>query len=287
MDAKLPMHEQHHRRTTRVLLRIPIKVEGTGANGQPFDEETFTVMIDGHGARIVLKNPPRPGERLTITNLRSGKSSPFRLVRRIGKSPSGEAEWGVECLQPGTNFWGIYFPAKASPPLPAETEIIEAWLECHQCGSQEMAQLTLEEYKTLGKQPFLKRGCAQCAAPTDWGYSYIETEETFLVDPMLSSRPAPSGGSIEKRKARRLTLKLPVRIRLADGREETAGTENLSKIGLCVISGATMNEGDVIRLIFGYTEPGSGTEVLGRVVWRQELAGTNRALYGMHLEGRS
>jgi hypothetical protein len=286
MDAKLPMHEQLHRRTTRVLLRIPIKVRGIGANGQPFDEETFTVMIDGHGAEIALKNPPRPGERLTITNLRSGKSCPFRLVRRISKSPSREAEWGVECLQAGANFWGIYFPTKASPPLPAETEIIEAWLECHQCGSQEMAQLTLEEYKTLGKQPFLKRGCAQCAAPTDWGYSYIETEETFLVDPMLSSGPAPSGG-IEKRKAKRLTLKLPVRIRLADGQEATAGTENLSKIGLCVISGARMNVGDIIRLIFGYTEPGGGTEVLGQVVRRQELAGTSRALYGVHLEERS
>jgi len=286
MDAKLPKHEQPHRRTTRVLLRIPIRVNGTGANGQPFDEETFTVMIDGYGAHIALKNPPRPGERLTITNLRSGKSCPFRLVRRLSKPPSGEADWGVECLQAGANFWGIYFPVKASPPWPAETEIIEAWLECNQCGSQEMAQLTLEEYKELGKQPFLKRECVQCAGPTDWGYSYIETEETFLVGSPSSPDSAPPRG-IEKRKARRLTLKLPVRIRLADGREETAGTENLSKIGLCVISGARMNAGDSIRLIFGYTKPGSGTEVLGRVVRRQELAGTDRVLYGVRLEGRS
>ena len=149
MDAKLPMDEQPHRRTTRVLFRIPIKVKASGANGQPFDEETFTVMIDGHRAQIVLKNSPRRGNRLTITNLRSGKSCPSRVVRRVSNSPSEEAEWGIECLRPETNFGGIYFPAKASPPLPAEIEIIEGLRECHQCSSQEMARLTLEEYKIL------------------------------------------------------------------------------------------------------------------------------------------
>jgi hypothetical protein len=281
------MHEESHRRTTRVLLRLPIKVNGMGADGQPFEEKTFTVLINGYGAQIVLKNAPRLGERLTITNLQSGKSCPFRLVQRLSKSPPGEAEWGVECLQSGSDFWGIYFPAKASPPLPTDTEVIEALLECHQCGSQEMARLTREEYKTLGNQPFLKRGCVQCAIPTDWGFSYVEAEETFLVEPGLSSGPAPSGGIIEKRKHKRLTLKLPVRIRLADGREETVRTENLSKTGLCVISEASMNVGDTIRLIFGSAAPGSEVEILGQVVRRQELAGTNRALFGLRLQERS
>jgi len=285
MNAGHQLDQQPHRRTTRVLLSVPIKVSGIAADGQPFEEKTFTVMIDGHGAQIVLTNPPRPGGRLEITNLRSGKTCPFRLVRRISKSSRPEDEWGVECLEPEACFWGIYFPTKPSPPMPAETEIIEAWLECHRCGSQEMAQLTPEDYKTLGKHPFLRRECTQCATSTTWGYSYIEAEEAILVNPDVLAEPARPGG-LEKRKARRLTLKLPVRIRLADGREEPAGTENLSKIGLCLISGAKMREGESIRLVFGYTVPGSGTEVVGRVVRRQELAGTNRAIYGVRLEGR-
>ena len=309
------MSPENRRRTTRVPLSVPIKVSGTLADGKPFEEQTTTVVIDGHGAQIVLKNHARPGERLTITNLRSGKACPFRLGQRAAKSLSGQAEWGVECLDTGANFWGIYFPVPGPPPPPAETEVIvaapppvpaetdvivdaplpapeetetiEAWLECLQCGSEEMVQLTKEEYKTLGKTSSFKRGCKRCAAPTNWGYSYIETEETVLDDPASSSGPGPARGGIENRKARRLSLKLPVRIRLADGREEAAKTENLSKTGLCVASGAQMDVGDAIRLVFGYTEPGTGTEVLGRVVRRQELEGTNMALYGVHLEQRS
>jgi len=281
------MHEEPQRRTSRVLLRMPIKVNGMGADGQAFEEKTHTVLINGYGAQIVLKNAPRLGERLTITNLQSGKSCPFRLVLRVSKSSRGEAEWGVESLQPGTDFWGIYFPAKPSPALPADTQVIEALLECQQCGSQEMARLTPEEYKTLGKQPFLQRGCVQCAAPTDWGFSYVEAEETLLAEPAMSSAPAASGGVIEKRKHKRLTLKLPVRVRLADGREELVRTENLSKTGLCIISEASMKVGDTIRLIFGTAERAGGVEILGQVVRRQELAGTSRALFGVRLQERS
>lgn len=285
MDPKNHVEKRAHRRTTRVLLSVPIMVSGTGEDGQAFEEKTITVTIDGNGAQIVLKNSFPPGARLSITNLRSGKTCPFRLVRRISKPPRAEGEWGVECLQPEANFWGIYFPAKPSLPMPPETEIIEAWLECQRCGSQEMAQLTPDDYKSLGKQPYLSRECVQCGSSTSWGYSYIEAEEAMVVNAELLAEPAISSGK-EKRRARRLTLKLPVRIRLADGREEVAGTENLSKIGLCLISGAEMKEGERIRLVFGYTVPGSGTEVMGKVVRRQELAGTQRAIYGVRLEGR-
>ncbi len=286
-NATPPMHVRPHRRTTRALLRIAIIVKGTTTSGHAFQEETHTVTVDGHGAQIVLKNSARPGGRLMITNLRSGESSVFRLVRRGTDSFSKAAEWGVECLQPGTNFWGMYFPASAPPPLPAEAEIIEGLLECQRCGSKEFAHLTLELYKTLARRSFLKRECIRCGAPTEWGYSFADDEEEFLVEPMPALRPAPSTGGSEKRQARRLAIKLPVRIRLDNGQEETAGTENLSKIGVCFISEARMKAGDNVRLVFATTGLGSRTEILARVVRRQELEGTNRFIYGVRLEKRA
>jgi hypothetical protein len=280
------MDEQPHRRTTRTLLRIPIEVSGTTPTGQAFQEETFTITVDGHGAQIVLKNPAKPGDRLTVTNLWSGKTCAFRLVRRVGNSPSETAEWGIECLQPEKNFWGIYFPG-APPPLPAETEIIEGLLECQRCGSVELAQLTLEQYKTLGQQLLLERECVHCEAPTKWGYSYVDTKDEFRGEPTPASWPAPSTGRIEKRQARRLLIKLPVRIRREKGREEIAGTENVSKMGVCFVSEARMNIGDVVRLVFGTTGLAGRTEIPARVVRRQELQGTNRVIYGVRLEKRS
>ena len=267
------MDEQPHRRTTRTLLRIPIEVSGTTPTGQAFQEETFTITVDGHGAQIVLKNPAKPGDRLTVTNLWSGKSCAFRIVRRVGNSPSKAAEWGIRCLQPETNFWGIYFPTSATPSFPAETEIIEGLLECRQCGSQEFAQLTLEQYKTLGQQPFLERECVHCGVPTKWGYSYVDSKNEFSGKALPASRPAPSTGRIEKRQARRLLIKLPVRIRRDKGREEIAGTENVSKMGVCFVSEARMNIGDIVRLVFGTTGLAGRTEIPVRVVRRQELQG--------------
>jgi hypothetical protein len=124
----------------------------------------------------------------------------------------------------------------------------------------------------------------QCAATTGWRYSYVDAEEDFPVEPSPPSPPPSSQGGIEKRKAKRLTIRLPVRIRWEDGREELARTENISKTGVCFISESKMNVGDVIRLTVGYTGPGNETEVSGRVVRHQELAGTNQVIYGVILD---
>jgi hypothetical protein len=281
------MGEQPQRRSTRVLLKVPIKVKGTGADGQPFEEETVTVMVDGHGAQVILKNPPSAGSRLTITNLRSRKSCAFQVVRRVSKSLVAEAEWAVESLEPGTSFWGIHFPATPPPPPPAEPaepEVIEALLACQKCKSRELARLTMEQYRTLGRHPSIKRACAQCGASTNWSYSYVDSEEDFPIESPPSTRPQSSQGGIEQRKAKRLTITLPVRIRWADGREELTRTENLSKTGVCFISESKMKVGDVIQLTVGYTGPGNETEVSGRVIRRQELAGSNRVMYAVHLD---
>ena len=58
-ETRIALSKEHNRRRTQVPLRVPIKVNGTMAGGQPFEEETSTVMIDGRGAQIVLRNQDR------------------------------------------------------------------------------------------------------------------------------------------------------------------------------------------------------------------------------------
>jgi len=278
------MGEQQNRRTARVLLKVPIEVKGKGTNGDAFQEKTATVMVDRHGAQIVLKSAPRPGEHVTITNLRSHKSCTFIVVRRVSKSLSAEAEWAVECPDPVPGFWGIHFPAteSAAAPLP-ETETIEALLACRKCGSRELIRLTVEEYRTLSRQPSLARKCTRCAVSTEWGYSYIDTEDTTFV----VSAPSAAKSGIEKRKSKRLAVTLPVRIRWEDGREELATTENLSKTGVCFASDVKMNVGDMVRLTVGDMAEGTPAELKGRIVRRHVQPGTNQTVYGVHVEEAS
>jgi len=276
--------EERKRRSERVLLRIPIQVKGTGEDGKPFSEKTHTVIINRHGARIASKNSLQPEAHITITNLQNMMSCPFRVVGRTGKSLGEGPEWGVECLEPEVNFWGISFPAKTA--VTAEQELIDVLLECSACQARELAQLTLEQYRSIVTDLFVRRDCSLCAATTEWKFGFVEGEPEGEVT--IPSVPAPSAPAppdeAERRRAKRVTIKLPVRVRLQDGREEVARTENLSKTGVCFIADLVMNVGERILLTVGYTSAGSEKEIPARVMWRRQLEATDRALYGVHLE---
>ncbi len=278
-----PKADERQRRSERVLLRIPIEVEGTGPDGQPFKVQTFTLVINRHGARVSLKHLIRPDDRLTIRNLQTKMACPFRVVGRTSDSLGEGPEWGVECLEPEVNFWGIDFPSKASAP-PVE-EMIDALLECSKCSFRELAKLTLEQYRTLIDQSSLSRHCTQCDALTEWSFGFVEAEpEPLPAQSPPTSEPWVSAQNSERRATKRLTVKLPVRVRLEDGREEVTRTENLSKAGVCFASGLALKEGDTLQLTVGYAPGSHEAEVRARVIWRRELEGMNRALYGVRLE---
>jgi hypothetical protein len=279
-----PKSEERKRRSERVLLRIPIEVTGTDAEGKPFREKTFTLVINRHGARIALKAAVQPEARITITNRQMARSSPFRVVGRTSKSLGEGPEWGVECLEPGVNFWGISFPEKVTAPAPQE--VVDALLECVACGSRELAQLTLEEYRTVITRGLVRRECPECGEVTEWklGFAEAEPEEAIPAQPSAAATSSPVEAGAERRRARRLTVKLPVRIRLQDGSEEVARTENLSKTGVCFSAALQIRPQDRILLTVGYTPGGPEEEIPARVVWRREIEGGGKALYGVRLE---
>jgi hypothetical protein len=306
------------RRSERVLLKIPIKVEGVGAEGKPFSEKTFTLVINRHGARITLQNPLRPDDRITITNLYNNLTFPFRVIARTGKSLGEGPEWGVECLEPDAPIWGIYFPKKKGAP--GEEEPIDALLECSQCLSRELAQLGPAQYQALTTQSSVRRECPQCKTATAWRFSFVDeaweeapsAAEPAEIAPAPAAAPPPAAAPApaaspapaaaapppaaapspapvpakreERRKVKRVTLKLPVRVRLRDGREDITRTENYSSLGACVISSLDLKENDRVLLTVGYTGGSSDLETPARVMWRRAMGGTKVTLYGMEFE---
>jgi hypothetical protein len=172
MNRNPPLAGEWKRRTQRVLLRIPIEVNGSGADGKPFTEMTFTLAINQHGAQIALQSAVRPGDQITITNLQNHISCPFRIVRQattLGEGP----EWGIECLEPEVNFWGMSFPGKEAAQAP---ELVDALMECAKCHLREMTQLTIEQYRSLITRLSLSRDCPKCKQTTEWKFGFVEAE---------------------------------------------------------------------------------------------------------------
>jgi len=276
-----PTAPEQKRGSERVFLRIPIRVEGKDAAGQPFAESTFTLVINRNGARISLKRPVRAGDELRITNPQTQMSCPFRVVRAAGQSLTEGPEWGVECLEPDLNFWGISFPKAATAP--PEEEKVDALLECSACQFRELASLALDQYRSLIAHSFLNRRCPRCQVATEWRFGFVEAErEEAPSAPNVLSTAEPSG--MHQRGAKRVTVKLPVRIRVQDGTEEIAKTENLSRTGVCFISRQIMQVGDIVKLTVGYAPGTNETEIAARVMWRRPLEGQSQVLYGVHLE---
>ena len=270
-----PLDGKSRRRTRRPLLRIAIEVEGRDASGVTFSEETHTIMVNRNGARIALKHTLKANDRIIVTNLEREESCPFRVVERADTLYGNEAEWGVECLEPDRNFWGIHFPDIASGV--ARGEGIDVLLECGTCGARELAQLEMDQYRTLSAKSRLERFCKQCGAESAWEFGFAE------VKPTDSSNNLPPRSDIEDRRGtKRFVAMLPLRLRNADGTESVTRTENLSKMGLCFVSNVPMESGDLVYLTVGPSEDGK-KEICVRIAWRRPIAGSTSAVYGVRL----
>jgi hypothetical protein len=273
------------RGSERVLLRIPIRVEGRDTLGNAFDETTHTLVVNQSGGLIVVPHPLELGTVIKITNLKNQISCSFQVAMHAARSLSGTPEWGVKCLEPERDIWGVHFPMRTEEP--SQAELIHVLLECQECLSREMAALTVQQYRKLAAQSSLPRPCPKCRATTDWTFGFIEAE----VEEVLPSLPAPSApgvvaqGGEEKRREKRLVVKLPLGVRLADGSEETSTTENISKSGLCFACNLEMQVGGRVYVSVGLDSPEERRDIPARVMWRRPAKERGRAFYGVRLEG--
>jgi hypothetical protein len=271
---------KEQRRSERILLKVPVHVAGVDADGKSFEERTFTLSINRHGAFIALSNSPQEGDHVMVTHLGTRQSCAFRLCES-GKDPSGEVTaWGIECLEPNANFWKIRFPDKPPEPLPREN--ITALIVCTACHSREVAELSLSEYHTMLDRGLLKRDCSDCGVTTEWKFILVEAmvEESPQETPSVSLPPGE-----EKRREKRIVAKLPIRLRHpGDGRMESSLTENVSKSGVCCAASMELNVGDVILLTFEFGTGPSEDENPARIMWRRPMGENRKTIYGIRLE---
>jgi len=104
-----PNRYTNQRRSRRVLLVVQILVKGEREDGEPFAEETQTVVVNAHGALIFLAQTVKAAQPLTIRNLKSGEEVACRVVD-VGAAHDGKREVGIEFLEPSHRFWRVSFP---------------------------------------------------------------------------------------------------------------------------------------------------------------------------------
>ncbi len=98
------------RRSTRIEFEAPIIFIGRDASGQAFREETRTLMVNLHGAKLLTTHQVMVGMQVGVENPRSGLAEEAVCVW-VGETPPGQTwhEVAIQLLNPG-NSWGVQNP---------------------------------------------------------------------------------------------------------------------------------------------------------------------------------
>jgi hypothetical protein len=280
--AKASLKEVEHRRSERLLITVPIQVEGMDRDGVKFIETTRTIVINRQGARIYLKRAVVAGAILVITTAVARRSCKFRVVGPT-QPPSGEGgEWGVECQDPNINIWGIGFPSASTGEV-----VCNALIECRRCHAVKLSPLSMVEHEVMGTSGLLVKECEACGRSTSW--SFKEPSVPLSADDGGAALPSaeslaehPTGSN--RRTHNRVALQLPVRVRSFYGTEEFTRSENVSRGGVCFITDRKYEVGEILLVTCPFEKNGHNIEVRGQVVRCREMQGTGRKIYGICYE---
>lgn len=98
------------RRSARLSLIAPVILRGIDAEGKPFKENTWTISVNKHGARLSTFYRLKVGDGVTVENPIYGRTAKGRVVRASEKHyPEDPYEISVELTEPA-NVWGVKFP---------------------------------------------------------------------------------------------------------------------------------------------------------------------------------
>ena len=112
------------RRTTRILLRIPVHLAmEEGGQAQFFD--AWTMIVNIHGAKIECGHAFQPGDEVLIQVPSNGKSQKGKVIAgTLDRNDNGNYEFAVE-LEDSEDLWGVGFPRSDGKPrriaIPAAT----------------------------------------------------------------------------------------------------------------------------------------------------------------------
>src|SRR5271154_6231152 len=100
------------RRSSRVTLRVPLRIYEPDTNRRVLGEEAYAVKVSLWGGVIALRAPVNRNQQLVTVNQATGETADSRIVY-LGPMVSGGSLArlvAIEFLRPSPGFWGVGFP---------------------------------------------------------------------------------------------------------------------------------------------------------------------------------
>jgi hypothetical protein len=109
--------EFERRRAKRVPLNVPVFVYGRGERNEPFHEETNSLVVNAHGALLILSSEVNFGQELWLTNPATRDERACHVVH-FGKKTRKRSEVAVAFTEPAPAFWTRAEKANLTPEPP-------------------------------------------------------------------------------------------------------------------------------------------------------------------------
>ncbi|MGH9774375.1 MAG: hypothetical protein ACRD50_05445 [Candidatus Acidiferrales bacterium] len=97
------------RRSQRVSIAVAILVYGRGKDGEPFQEETRSLVVNAHGGLILLAASVEKEQKLLLMNPKTMEEVQGRVAYQ-GRTNEDKTEIGIEFSEPAPRFRHIVFP---------------------------------------------------------------------------------------------------------------------------------------------------------------------------------
>ncbi|MBI4165864.1 MAG: PilZ domain-containing protein [Acidobacteria bacterium] len=267
-----------NRRGDRVSLNLPIHVAGTDAQGRPFREETRTVVVTRHGAKIILSRELQPEAEVTIRYPRTGREAAARVVGDAGTIHDGH-QYGVEVLDPSVNLWGIHFPTAAE----ASNAVGRVLLECTSCHAQEISCLDGLSLGVFQANRQISCPCMCSEAMTIW--TEVSSDGTpgsrgaggVAVGPKLAS----SARSRNARETVSQSWRINACVRTPAYGEDLVLTDNPSKDGVRFMSEQRYVEDEKLEIALPYQPGGGNVFIPAQIKWTSGEPEDGVTLYGV------
>src|ERR1700751_2442723 len=102
------LRPENRRRSKRVKARVPVVVRFQTADKHSVSEKTHTIIVNDHGALILLAAAVEIQQIIRLENLNSGEELLCR-VASLGPSFMGKTQVAVEFVMPTPGFWTTDF----------------------------------------------------------------------------------------------------------------------------------------------------------------------------------
>ncbi|MDE3109403.1 MAG: PilZ domain-containing protein [Acidobacteriota bacterium] len=103
------------RRSSRVPMRIPVKVHRSDSNHDIQDAPAEAISVSRYGALLRASFLPELGSRIEVRHGLSNEVREFRVISVRSPREKNIFELGVEIYHPAKNFWGVQFPDERFP----------------------------------------------------------------------------------------------------------------------------------------------------------------------------